>query len=245
VTVRYRQTGGYTPSEDFTILTAANHDKTAGHRRALIYCHGAGSIAPVDPSPDARVDLELYAARGYVVGIATLSGLFNWGNDASRVAIDNLLTYMNASYGAVVTSPLFIADSMGCPTALWWAVNNASRLGAAQLRVPAIALQHFHDGNVGGLAAGMETAYTNLAGLVAAYPTHDGLHPTMQATINSLGLPAKMRVLYNPPDPLVAAADVLAFQAATGVETIAMAGPSHAPWGYFDMSAQLGFLQAH
>lgn len=236
------RTGGYTPSEQHLIITAAGY-KPSMAGRAVIYCHGANLNATID-GPDARTDLNILADYGYVVCAPTLDTLLNWGRDGSGTAIDNCLTYLHADplLNATVTSPLFIADSMGAATAINWAVRNPTRLGKASLRVPGFSLQTIHDTNAGGLAAGMETAYTNLAGLVAAYPTHDANHATFRALFNSLTLAPKFQIRYNAADPIIAQADVLAFCTAVGITPMEMGGPSHAPWGYFDIAGQHKWL---
>lgn len=233
---------GYTPAEQHLVITAAGYRPSMAGR-AVIYCHGAGGIAPID-GPDARVDLELLANYGYVVCCPMAGMPYNWGNDGSRTAIDSCLTYLHddPALNATVTSPLFIADSMGAPTVLWWAVNNPTRLGKAVLRVPAYSLQTIHDGNFGGLAANMETAYGGAGPLAAAYPTHDANHPTFQANFLTLDIADKFRIMYNAPDPICLEADVLNFADAVGIESIEMGGPSHAPWGYFDVAAQHKWL---
>jgi hypothetical protein len=48
--------------------------------------------------------------------------------------------------------------------------------------------------------------------------------------------------MYNDPDPIINKVDVLAFATATGVEAIEMGGPSHAPWGYFNINDQYKWL---
>lgn len=234
--------GGYTPSEQHLIITAAGY-KPSMAGRAVIYCHGANLNAPID-GPDARTDLEILANYGYVVCAPTADTLLSWGRDGSRTAIDNCLTYLHnePTLNATVTSPLFIADSMGAPVCLWWAVNNPARLGKAVLRVPAYSLQTIHDTNAGSLAAGMETAYGGAGALTAAYPTHDANNATFIANFLTLGITSKFRVMYNAADPIIAQADVKAFCTAVGITPIEMGGPSHAPWGYFDIAAQQKWL---
>jgi hypothetical protein len=238
--VRRETTGGYTPSEKHVVMTAANYEPDMAGS-AIIYCHGAGGNGFIDGA-DIRTDLRRYADQGHVVHAGLIGGNYTWGNAASVSAVDAILDYLEASYGADISAPMFVADSHGASIAINWGIRNASQLGRAILRVPAISLKTIHDTNVAGLAANMEAAYTNLAGLVAAYPTRDANHPTFQALVISSGLVPKLRIYYNAADPIINPVDVLAFSTATGVVAEEMGGPSHAPWGYFDIDEQYQWL---
>jgi dienelactone hydrolase len=245
VTWRYTRTGGYTPSEEhITMLGSGYSVGDAG--RVIVYAHGAGGNGAVLQA-DVRADLERYADRGYVVSAPFLGGAAPWGNPACVDAIDALLVYLHDTYGADVTRPMFIGDSHGGPCVLNWAVYNAAgpaRLGAAVLRVPAIAMQQMHDTNVAGVAAGMEAAYTNLAGLVAAYPTRDPSNPEHAVRIAASGIATRCRLDYNETDPFVRAADVRRFSALSGIEARVLGGPSHDPWAYVNVSDQLAWLRS-
>lgn len=235
-------TGGYTPSEQHLVITASSYSASMGGG-VVVYCHGAGSNLPIT-APDSRTDLDILADLGYVVVCPTSNGLTHWANDGAIASIDSMLTYIDAHpiYNANVTRPLFIADSMGAALAINWAVRNPTRIGKAVLRVPGFSLQTIHDTNVGSLAAGMETAYGGSGPLAAAYSTHDANHATFRALFNSLALASKFRIMYNAADPIINPVDVLAFCTATSITPIEMGGPSHAPWGYFDIAAQIKWL---
>jgi hypothetical protein len=240
---RYSRLGGYTPSELHVSMVASRYrNSMAG--RLIVYCHGAGGNGFIDGA-DIRTDLEHHANRGFVVHAGLLGGGITWGNDVSLNAITSMLTFMNTTYGANISRVLFVADSHGASLALNWAVRNQAQFGGAILRVPAFSLKTIHDTNIASLAAGMETAYTNLAGLVAAYPTRDACHPTFMANVVSLGLVPRLRVMYNVLDPIINPVDVLIFRDGTGVETIEMGGPSHAPWGHFNILDQFNWLRSH
>lgn len=238
---RFMRTGGYTPSEQHVEILSANHT-TANAERVILYVHGAGGNNAID-NASARRDLEMYANRGHVIGAGLLGGGATWGNAASVSAVDAYLTYLNTTFGADVTYPWFIADSHGASIVLNWAVRNPTRLGAATLRVPAIALRHLHDTNAAGVAAGMETAYTNYAGLLAAYPTRDALHAEFIATYRATGIADRVRLMYNTSDPVVDYTDVLAFARATGTPATDMMGPSHDPWVYTDPYEQYDWFR--
>jgi hypothetical protein len=241
VTLRLHRSGGYTPSEEHLEIVASNHlNATAG--RVILYVHGAGGNNVIEGA-DVRRDLNLYANRGHVIGAALLGGATTWGNAASVSAIDAYLTYLNSTFGANVTYPWFIADSHGASIVLNWAVRNPTRLGAATLRVPAIALRRIHDSNVASLAANMETAYTNYAGLLAAYPTRDALHHEFIATYKASGIADRVRLEYNKADPIVARADVEEFAALTATPIRDMMGPSHDPWAYTDPLEQYDWFR--
>lgn len=249
MTARFQMTGGYTPSEPHVTFTAANYAGSGG--QPVIWCHGANAtITQVQDSVsvDARLDLDKLADRGCVVSASNLGGATTWGNDTGLASIDGQLTFLAASAAAggygTTGKVILIGDSHGAAVALNWAVRHASQVGAIVLRVPAVALQRIHDRNALGLAASMETAYTDLAGLVAAYPTRDPSHPTMSALLVSSGLASKMRCWYAVSDPVILAAEVLAFAAAIGCQATPMTAPSHAPWGYVDVPEQLQWIRS-
>lgn len=248
MTVTTIRNTGYTPPEVHASLVSPNY-RNAMNGRLVVYCHGAGGNGFIDGA-DIRQDLIHHANRRMVIHAGMQGDPYNWANPgnagttAGTGAISALISYMATTYNADTSKVLFVADSMGAASAINWAVRNVSQFGGAVLRVPAFALQAIHDTNAASLAASMETAYGGLAGLQAAYPTRDALHPTFISNFNTLGITNRVRVMYNAADPVIAAANVLAFRDATGVETIEMGGPSHAPWGYFNILDQYEWLKS-
>lgn len=245
MTARYVSTGGYTPSEQHLEIVASRYTNSMAGR-ALIYCHGAGSNGAID-GDTVRSDLVVAAERGLVVGAPLMSSAAGWGNAATVTAIDNYLTYLGTTYGADVTRPMFIADSHGVPCVLNWALYGSggpARLGAAVLRIPAVNMRQIHDSNIASLAAGMETAYTDQAGLSAAYATRDPSHPLMLAAIRAAGIATRCRIMYNTADPIIRAADVLAFARATSIPTCDLGGPTHSPYGLFDINEEVAWLRS-
>lgn len=236
----FRESGGYTPSElHMSIVNSAHRNSLAP--RLVVYCHGAGGNGAATGA-DVRQDLDHHAFRGLVCHAGIQGGDFNWGNAANTTAISALIAYCATRWGCNTSRVMFIADSHGAASMINWAVRNPSQFAGGVMRVPAFALQHIHDTNVASLAAGMEAAYGGLANLVAAYPTRDALHPTFIANLLTLGMTSRLRVMYNAADPIIDQAKVLQFRDATGVETIEMGGPSHAPWGYFNILQQYEWL---
>lgn len=240
---RSLRTGGYSPSEQHLVIVG-NTYTNAMAGPVLIYLHGAGGNGAID-GDDIRSDLEAYADRGYVVGAPLAGGGVTWGNATFTAALDAYLVYLASTWGADTSRVTFVGDSHGAPCFLNWAVENPTRLKSAVMRVPAVEMQYMHDNNIVGVAAGMETSYTNLAGLVAAYPTHDPSHPTFQATFRAASIAGQVRFMYNEGDPVVRASGVRTVAAACGIEAVRMLGPSHAPWGHFNIYEQLDWLRGH
>jgi hypothetical protein len=61
----------------------------------------------------------------------------------------------------------------------------------------------------------------------------------------STGIRDRIRLMYNRADTIVVAAEVERFAAYTRTEIVEMTGPSHAPWGLFDIGEQLRYLESH
>lgn len=234
--VRRQHKNAYTPNENISVITSSRY-KSGG--MPVIWMHGAGgTMTQASEQPLVRRDLNQLARRGYVAACSDLGGPATWGNDTGLASVTAQLTWLGTAYAADTARAILIGDSHGAAVALNWAVRNPTKVAAMVLRVPVVALQAFHDRNPLGLAAGMETAYTNLAGLIAAYPTRDPSHPTMAALIVSLGLHLKTRLYYNTDDPYVLASEVLAYAALTGTEAVNLGGTGHSPWETVDAVAQ-------
>jgi pimeloyl-ACP methyl ester carboxylesterase len=119
--------------------------------------------------------LSLIARRlGTVVLSADYGGINTWANDTAITRANTMLTWAanTANLGVRSDRVIVAGESMGTLLALNWAWRNPTKVAAIWLRGPIVRMQEFHDLNP-GLGAFMEAAYTNLAGLIAAYPTHD------------------------------------------------------------------------
>jgi hypothetical protein len=159
-------------------------------RIPIIFCHGFSLLTfpshavTGEPYPER---LGLIAERtGCPVIAADLGGNL-WGNTTARTRFSTLRTWLGANRG-LRTDKFFVAgESMGSILALQQAWTNPVACVGYWVRAPIVAMQTFHDANPGGLAASMETAYTNLAGLVAAYPTVDASVVANRVALSTFG----------------------------------------------------------
>jgi pimeloyl-ACP methyl ester carboxylesterase len=169
-----KETGLYQAGE-MQVEVWPNGEGAAG-KIPIIFCTGFSLLA----QPAAIVTGEPYPQRlGYIaertgcpVVCADLGGNL-WANTTARTRFSTLRTWLGANRG-LRTDKFFVAgESMGSILALLMAWTNPVACVGYWVRAPIVAVETFHDANPGGLAASMEAAYTNLAGLVAAYPTID------------------------------------------------------------------------
>lgn len=212
----------------------------------VILCHGFGADAtqwydrPDQNFGIARACGEAdLAAFGPDLGLGT-NGLYNWGHDdtvATDQAIDDAIVWAAATYGTRTDKVGIYGTSMG-GTCLGWCWRNPGRLTAAAFTIPAVALQGIHDRNPLGLASFIETAYGGLAGLVAAYPTHDPSHPNNTAQLAAIA--DRIRVWYSSNDTVIAPAEVTAFAMATGIEATNAGAVGHSM--AFDQQPVLDWL---
>jgi hypothetical protein len=145
----------------------------------IIFCHGfslltfPAHIVTGAPYPER---FGLIAERtGCPVVTADLGGNL-WANSTARTRFATLRTWLGANRG-LRTDKFFVGgESMGSILAALMAWTNPVACVGYWLRAPIVGVQAFYDANLipnPGLTASMDAAYTNHAGLVAAYPTID------------------------------------------------------------------------
>jgi hypothetical protein len=182
-----RETGLYQAGE-MQVEVWPNGEGAAG-KIPIIFCTGFSLLA----QPAAIVTGEPYPQRlGYIakrtgcpVVCADLGGNL-WANTTARTRFSTLRTWLGANRG-LRTDKFFVAgESMNSILALLMAWTNPAACVGYWVRAPIVAVQTFYDANLvsaPGLTASMDAAYTNHAGLVAAYPTID---PAQQANSTAL-----------------------------------------------------------
>jgi hypothetical protein len=171
---QWRRFGAYTANE-LQIEIYPSGEGTGG-KIPIIFCHGFSLTtfpSQIVAGAPYWERLGLIAERTGCPVVAADLGGNTWANTTARTLFGTLRTWLAANTG--VRSDKFFAagESMGSTLALYQAWTNPTACVGYWVRAPIVSFQAFHDANPGGLAASMETAYTNLAGLVAAYPTID------------------------------------------------------------------------
>jgi pimeloyl-ACP methyl ester carboxylesterase len=151
-------------------------------------------------------------------------GVNHWGNDDFLAAFDDALDFAESIYGLSTTQVAILGLSMG-GMALNWVWRNPTRVRACALVIPAVALEAIHDADPIGLAEFIELAYTDLAGLEAAYATHDPSHPDNVEALAPLA--DRIRIWYSTDDNVIDAADVEAFASATGIAATQIGAVGH------------------
>lgn len=210
MTVRAINQTGYTGTE--TSVTFHGRQMPGG--TPVICCHGVLSTSRQFLNGDGDVPRKLADLYEVTSVSGDLGGLSTWGNDASVDALDELVTWAGTNHGTRTNRVALYGVSMGGLTALNWAMRNPSKVAAIGLMVPAVSLQGIHDRDPIGIAALIETAYTNEAGYLAALPTNDPSHAAVRATAQQLG--PKTRIWYSSDDNVIAASEVLAYAGWTG-----------------------------
>lgn len=189
-----RRVGAYVASE--TSIEYHSSLRSSTRLVPIIYCHGL-----LQPTSDLRAEVysERFKAIAELAGpviCADLGGLVTWANDTvvapTTGRIDALITWAGTNLGTRTDKVVIAGESMGSLAALNWAWRNVTRCAGIWLRAPITRMQETHNRLLGhptlsGIPATMEAAYTNIAGLTAAYPTHDPADPANTAGRAALG----------------------------------------------------------
>lgn len=209
-----RRFGAYVASEWSVEITPVWRSTT----RAVpfVWCHGfqllgsAGLTARAYPYwPQLS---KIAHAAGCVILSADLGGSATWANDTAIARIDTLISWAASNLGTRTDRVFIGGESMGSLLALNWAWRNPVKVAGIWVRAPITRMREFHDLNPGGLAATMEAAYTNLAGLIAAYPTHDPAQN--MGALGGLGY--KTRLDATASDELIVSTAPILYQRQTG-----------------------------
>lgn len=205
---------GYTNHTSEAVVAWRGHQREG--RVPLIMCHGflAGATQFYDSAAQTILVPRAVGTANLVGFSADLAGQNTWGNDAFIAAVDDLITWAGTNYGTRTDRVALYGTSMG-GCCLNWAWRNLSKVAAVALTIPVVSLQGIHDRNPLGIGTFVELAYTNLAGYQAALPTHDPSYPTNAALISTIS--DRVRIWYSGDDNVIAASEVLAYAAATGV----------------------------
>jgi pimeloyl-ACP methyl ester carboxylesterase len=203
-------TGKITSGESHSALLRQDY-KADGTVEGVLVGHGRGGSAITHLDGNAGYLAWALARAGYPTLCPDLGGTAPWGNDLEITRAGLSKTYLqgtrlNAKAGKII----LYGGSMGGLGLLNWARQNAGSIDAILLVDPVLDLGAVHDGNVGGFAAEIETAYTNLAGLTTALPTHS---PVVHGAALA-GL--KIHIWHATDDAFCTPAHVAAFKALVG-----------------------------
>lgn len=213
-----RRVGAYVASETHVEFKSSLRDITG--MVPIIYAHGLlGTANDMRKAPTSQRLLAI-AERAGPVFAADLGGGVTWANDtvvASGGRIDQLITYAG-TLGCRTDKVIIGGESMGSLAALNWAWRNVTKVAAVWVRAPITRMQETHNRLLGhptlsGIPATMEAAYTNIAGLTAAYPTHDPADPansTGRAGLTSLARRTRMDATAN--DEIVPATEPILYR---------------------------------
>lgn len=219
-----RRIGAYVASE--TSIEYRSSLRLPRGQVPIIYCHGL-------LSPTSLLRTLTYAERFRAIAelagpviVADLGGLITWGNDTvvapTTGRIDVLIAWAGTNLGTRTDKVVIAGESMGSVAALNWAWRNPVKVAGLWIRAPITRLQETHnrllDPALGqtGIPASMEAAYTNIAGLSAAYPTHD---PAVLANLTILAaLGRKTRVDATSEDEIVPSTSPVLYANQTGAE---------------------------
>lgn len=223
----WKRTDAYTAGE-LQIEIYPNARKATG-RVPIIWCHGFSLLtqpASVVSGTPYWERLALIAEyTGCPVVAADLGGNA-WANSASRTLFGTLRTWLGANIGCRTDKFAVGGESMGVLLAANMAWRDPVACVALWMRAPIVAMETFHDANPGGLAASMEAAYTNLAGLVAAYPTVDPAVAANRAILQSLG--PRTRIDYRSDDEFIDPTILESYATQTGCLAYARRGDHEA-----------------
>jgi hypothetical protein len=200
----------------------------------LICCHGflgtatQGYTIAGTPSPG----VSQAAAERNIVSVwpdhgAGDSGLSNWGHDdvvEPGGSIDDSIDYLASRFGTRTDQVGIYGTSMG-GTALGWVWRNPDKVAAAAFTIPCVALGALWRANPIGLATYVELAYVNEGGISNALVDHDPSHPINMAKLKLIA--DRIRLWYSSNDNVIAATDVQAFAAATGITAVNVGAVGH------------------
>lgn len=216
-----RRVGAYVASE--TSIEYLSSLRSPAGQVPIIYCHGLLSTAAMLRH---AVYTERFKAIAEVTGcpliVADLGGVITWANDTivapTTGRIDVLIAWAGTNLGTRTDKVVIAGESMGSLSALNWAWRNVTKVAAVWVRAPITRMQETHNRLLGhptlaGIPASMEAAYTNIAGLTAAYPTRDPADPantTGHAGLRSLA--RRTRLDATSEDEVVASTEPVLFR---------------------------------
>lgn len=215
----------------------------ATNKLGVVVVHGRGALFEqfVTPPYAERIVYAL-ADAGYPVMVIDAGGTDTWGNDAAQTALGNAIARMQgAAVGAGLSGVHLLGFSMGGLLILNYARSHASSIRSLVAICPVVDLAYEHDNNVNGYAAGIETAYTNLAGYTAAVATHD---PMQNASTHASGPPIMMPRSSNDTSAPTARQDAFATAVGSNLTKVDLGAVGHTP-ATVDPVQALAFVEAH
>lgn len=192
----------------------------------LIMCHGflADGTQFYD-RPGQEIKVARAAAEADLVGFAPdLGGLSTWGNDDFINAVDDVIGWAGTTYGTRTDRVALYGTSMG-GCCLNWAWRNLEKVVAVALTIPVVSLDGIHDRNPLGIGQFVQEAYGTAQQYEDALPTHDPSYPTNADLIATIS--DRVRIWYSDDDNVIAASEVLAYSAATGVVASSVGSVGH------------------
>ncbi len=212
---RWARVGAYTAGELQVEVYPAG-GSVAG-KTPIIFAHGFSLLSQPSVIMQGKPYVETFGLIAERTGCPVVAADFAgnpWANDTAIGLWGTLRTWLAANIGVRADKFFACGESMGSLLALNLAWRNPVACIGYWVRAPIVAMQTFHDTNPGGLAASMEAAYTNLAGLIAAYPTHDPAVAANRSILASFG--RRGRVDWTGDDEFISPEIPRAYVAATG-----------------------------
>lgn len=230
--------GQYVASERHMFWTP-KHYQADGTKRGVLYCPAKAQTASDvlgDFIAAAIVDAG-FPLASFDIGNPT-GATPQWGNDTTVTRVGQAKTYMESALGVKTGGVLGYGGSMGGLSLLNRARQNASDFVALALAIPIGNLDYVHDNDVQANAAGIETAYVNLAGWNAAVATHD----PVQFAASLSGLP--MKLWHADDDIFTPLASYQSFAAANGAVLRSGGNVNHTT-SWIDPAEVVAYLVAH
>lgn len=203
---------GDRPTEAVSIWTGAS----AAGKIPLILCHGFLADATQWYDRDSQVILvSRQCGFSDLAGFgADLGGLSTWGNDDLINAIDDLIAWAGTNYGTRTDRVALYGTSMG-GCSLNWVWRNLEKVAACAYTIPVVSLKGIHDRNPLGIGEFVELAYGTNQQYLDALPTHDPSYPVPASLLSRIA--DRIHIWYSADDNVIAASEVEAFSALTGV----------------------------
>jgi pimeloyl-ACP methyl ester carboxylesterase len=208
--------GAYAASEGCLALVPSDYRRD-GTLPAVICAHSRGAT---HTQFDNAIHRRL--ARNLPVFGGDVGGTTSWGNPTSVTRMGDLKTYaQGVVWGAKSGAVYVYGGSMGGAVACNWARQNIASVKALALAGPILDLDDFHDQNLGGFQAEINTAYTDSATFESLVPTHSPF--AYAAALASLPI----KVWYSTGDELALPAKVTSFASTTGAQTEVIGSGAH------------------
>lgn len=216
----WRRVGAYTAGE-LQIEIYPGTTSPVG-KVPIIFCHGFSLLSQPAAVIGGTPYYERFGLIAEITGcpvVAADLGGNTWANSTARTLIGTLRTWLGANIGARTDKFGIAGESMGSILAANMAWRAPTECVALWLRAPIVAVEMFYDVNLvpnPGLTASMDAAYTNHAGLVAAYPSIDPAVAANRSILASLG--PRTRVDYTTDDQFIAPEIPGAYVTETGAD---------------------------